>query len=205
MMDTANTTCTNKGKRTNSLAFAQTDCHTCTTVGDRCDRRRPRCTTCLGQGRRCDGFATSLSWNPKRMFSTKNPLSTTVDETTEDLSSRTRTDPILESAIRPPPGPGPPPLRFRFVGDRSKSRKRRRTDPAQRNDASQYQSVLPEAQGGSVVVSSAERAPVLEGENLDMTGDGDGDGNGQLAHATHELSMLVASLSLARLWERALD
>lgn len=147
------------------------------------------------------------------MFSTKNPLSTIVDEATEDLSSRTRTDPILESAIRPgedvatsePPGPGPPPLRFRFVGDRSKSRKRRRTYPAQRNDASQYQSALPEAQGDSVVVSSAERAPVLEGENLDMTGDGDGDGNGQLAHATHELSMLVASLSLARMWERALD
>ncbi|RAH79666.1 hypothetical protein BO86DRAFT_435775 [Aspergillus japonicus CBS 114.51] len=68
-MSTANpeSTTTTKGKRTNSLAFAQTDCHTCASSGEHCDRRRPKCSTCLRQGRRCDGFVTPLSWDPRRM------------------------------------------------------------------------------------------------------------------------------------------
>lgn len=57
-----------KGKRTNSLAFCQTDCHTCASTGLVCDRRRPQCSTCLSQGRKCGGFATPLSWDDKRIW-----------------------------------------------------------------------------------------------------------------------------------------
>lgn len=56
-------------KKTNSLAFARTECHTCASLGDHCDRRRPQCSTCLGRGRKCAGFVTPLSWDPKRMWS----------------------------------------------------------------------------------------------------------------------------------------
>lgn len=50
------------GRRTNSLAFAKNDCHTCTSLNKECDRRRPRCGTCLSDGRKCDGFAMPLVW-----------------------------------------------------------------------------------------------------------------------------------------------
>lgn len=49
-------------RRTNSLAFAKYNCHTCTKLNEQCDRRRPRCTTCLSSRRRCDGFAMPLVW-----------------------------------------------------------------------------------------------------------------------------------------------
>ncbi|PIG88567.1 hypothetical protein AARAC_000990 [Aspergillus arachidicola] len=57
-----------KGKRTNSLAFARTDCHTCASNGQVCDRRRPQCTTCLEQGRKCGGFTLPLSWDNSRIW-----------------------------------------------------------------------------------------------------------------------------------------
>lgn len=56
------------GKRTNSLAFATADCHTCASNGYKCDRQRPQCTTCLGQGRKCGGFAMPLSWDERRTW-----------------------------------------------------------------------------------------------------------------------------------------
>lgn len=48
--------------RTNSLAFAKTDCHTCTTHQRQCDRRRPRCSTCSGQDILCGGYPMQLTW-----------------------------------------------------------------------------------------------------------------------------------------------
>ena len=48
--------------RTNSLAFAKVDCHTCIRLNNRCDRRRPKCGTCLSQGHSCGGFAQDLVW-----------------------------------------------------------------------------------------------------------------------------------------------
>jgi hypothetical protein len=50
------------GHRTNSLAFAKHDCHTCAALGTECDRQRPRCGTCLSNQRKCDGFAMPLIW-----------------------------------------------------------------------------------------------------------------------------------------------
>lgn len=49
-------------RRTNSLAFAKNDCHTCTSLKKQCDRQRPRCGTCLSDKRKCDGFAMPLVW-----------------------------------------------------------------------------------------------------------------------------------------------
>lgn len=55
-------------KRTNSLAFSTTECHTCATHGIKCDRRRPKCKTCLAKGWQCGGFATPLSWDDSRIW-----------------------------------------------------------------------------------------------------------------------------------------
>lgn len=48
--------------RTNSLAFAKTDCHTCTAHRRQCDRRRPRCSTCSGKDILCGGYPMQLTW-----------------------------------------------------------------------------------------------------------------------------------------------
>lgn len=50
------------GPRTNSLAFAKSDCHTCSALRERCDRQRPRCGTCITHQRACGGFALDLVW-----------------------------------------------------------------------------------------------------------------------------------------------
>lgn len=48
--------------RTNSLVLAKSDCHTCAALKEHCDRRRPRCGTCMTNKRRCGGFAMDLVW-----------------------------------------------------------------------------------------------------------------------------------------------
>ncbi|KAI2727352.1 transcriptional regulator family: Fungal Specific TF [Penicillium roqueforti] len=50
------------GNRTNSLAFAKNDCHTCAALKEGCDRQRPRCGTCISNRRACGGFAMDLVW-----------------------------------------------------------------------------------------------------------------------------------------------
>ncbi|KAI5460158.1 fungal-specific transcription factor domain-containing protein [Mariannaea sp. PMI_226] len=49
-------------RRTNSLGFAKIDCHTCSELGDICDRKRPRCGSCSANRRKCGGFAMNLMW-----------------------------------------------------------------------------------------------------------------------------------------------
>ncbi|KIX08470.1 uncharacterized protein Z518_03126 [Rhinocladiella mackenziei CBS 650.93] len=51
-------------KRTNSLGWAATDCHTCQSNRRQCDRRRPRCDTCTHSGVICGGFSQRLDWQP---------------------------------------------------------------------------------------------------------------------------------------------
>lgn len=48
--------------RTNSLAFAKTDCHTCASHQRSCDRKRPRCSTCYGKNILCGGYPMQLTW-----------------------------------------------------------------------------------------------------------------------------------------------
>ncbi|EXJ80644.1 hypothetical protein A1O3_06928 [Capronia epimyces CBS 606.96] len=52
--------------RTNSLAFAKTDCHTCAAHHRKCDRRRPQCSPCLDNDILCGGFPMQLSWSGRK-------------------------------------------------------------------------------------------------------------------------------------------
>lgn len=51
-------------RRTNSLGWAGSDCHTCAAGRKQCDRRRPFCRTCTSSGARCHGYAMKLDWQP---------------------------------------------------------------------------------------------------------------------------------------------
>lgn len=53
---------TNVAPRTNSLAFAKSDCHTCRSKQRKCDRQRPICKTCQEADEKCAGFQTRLVW-----------------------------------------------------------------------------------------------------------------------------------------------
>ena len=57
-------------RRTNSLAFAKSDCHTCAALSLHCDRQRPRCSICQASGRLCQGYSMPLTW--RRCLSTSN-------------------------------------------------------------------------------------------------------------------------------------
>lgn len=48
--------------RTNSLAFAKSDCHTCSELKRWCDRQRPQCGTCIKHRRKCGGYILDLTW-----------------------------------------------------------------------------------------------------------------------------------------------
>lgn len=52
--------------RTNSLAFAKTDCHTCAGNKRQCDRKRPRCSPCLSSGIVCGGYPMKLKWSNRK-------------------------------------------------------------------------------------------------------------------------------------------
>lgn len=157
-----------KSKRTNSLAFAQTDCYTCASVGERCDRRRPQCSTCLGLGRKCGGFATPLSWDPKRMWS--DSQSTTIGDASSStsLASRrgnTATDPFTAH------NPGSSSTRkglsrpFRFVKGTPKPRKRRKVNPPTGKDAAEGQSGV---QGDQSSIVTNTVPPREVDENLEL-------------------------------------
>ena len=50
------------GRRTNSLGWAKSDCHSCVSRSRHCDRRRPRCSPCLAEGTICSGYVQQLDW-----------------------------------------------------------------------------------------------------------------------------------------------
>ncbi|KIW10679.1 hypothetical protein PV08_11643 [Exophiala spinifera] len=62
-----------KFRRTNSLAFAKSDCHTCSSLNVRCDRQRPRCTPCLDAGILCQGYSMKLTWHQSHSMVNKPP------------------------------------------------------------------------------------------------------------------------------------
>lgn len=51
-------------KRTNSLGWAHSDCHSCDAGHFVCDRRRPRCDSCTARGVLCGGYVQVLNWQP---------------------------------------------------------------------------------------------------------------------------------------------
>ncbi|CAG8105377.1 unnamed protein product [Penicillium nalgiovense] len=149
-----------QGKRTNSLGFAQTDCHTCASLGEKCDRRRPRCSTCLGQGRRCGGFAMPLSWDPRRMWS-DNP---SVAGASRDLPNEEIVTSSSPKAVRSATAftASDSPKRFRFVKGVSRPKKRRRAnlpkEEASRSVATETLSVTPEA----VLRTTAQNLDIID-------------------------------------------
>lgn len=165
-------TCTPKSKRTNSLAFAQADCHTCVVAGDHCDRQRPKCSTCLSKGRECGGFAMPLSWDPRRMLSF-HPFSSD-DQVIGEIPGRE--EGASGSSIRATPGLTPskavPPLRFRsMMGNSVRPKKRRRRHPSQTGNLTLPESVDPE-EGVAEGVTEAEELPLIsEGENCGIIPD----------------------------------
>ncbi|KIW66838.1 hypothetical protein PV04_06132 [Phialophora macrospora] len=60
-------------RRTNSLAFAKSDCHTCASLGLHCDRHRPRCSQCQDAGRLCQGYSMQLTWQRNHSTANKPP------------------------------------------------------------------------------------------------------------------------------------
>lgn len=106
--------------RTNSLAFAKTDCHTCTANQRRCDRKRPRCSSCSGNNIVCGGYPMQLTWSKTRqpraaMFSERRddpfylePLSLQASIHVKDRNSRSRSH---------------KPRKFRFVAEQVPGRK----------------------------------------------------------------------------------
>lgn len=154
----------NKGKRTNSLAFARTDCHTCASSGEQCDRRRPQCSMCLGRGRRCGGFAMPLSWDSRRMW-TETPSA--AHDTSDNACARNNVTTALEKSSDTTASIVSPaqPRRFRFVRAGSKLRKRRKT----RNDGDNPSQDQPAVQPGeALAVADAEIIPREAGEDPNL-------------------------------------
>ncbi|PLB46425.1 hypothetical protein P170DRAFT_465948 [Aspergillus steynii IBT 23096] len=114
------------GKKTNSLAFARTDCHTCLSTGQGCDRRRPQCTTCLERGVKCGGFVTPLSWDTSRTW---------LGESAGRDALAGRADAVGDKDVASSDHDGRRPSgsrRFRFVQSGRGGRKRRRIQQSTR-------------------------------------------------------------------------
>ncbi|KIV93153.1 hypothetical protein PV10_04391 [Exophiala mesophila] len=60
-------------KRTNSLGWAKSDCHTCFSLRRHCDRRRPRCSACIDDGIVCAGYVQQLDWERGKSRKGKPP------------------------------------------------------------------------------------------------------------------------------------
>lgn len=111
--------------RTNSLAFAKTDCHTCTANQRRCDRKRPRCSSCSGKKIVCGGYSMQLTWPKRKSIQPSaatddpfrlEPLSYHASIYARDPNSRSR--PLK-------------PRKFRFVAENAPSRKQTATESCQ--------------------------------------------------------------------------
>lgn len=172
-----------KGKRTNSLAFAQADCHTCAVAGDQCDRRRPKCSTCLSRGRNCGGFATQLSWDSRRMLSFhQSPSEYQITGETSGLQEKVLQSPKAR-ATSVPSVQAAAPLQFRFMGNSARQKKRRRGPSAQSINVAPSDSVIPDE----------SLLPLSEGENGGIiSGGGETDEIGGLGRCQyHQVSIKI--------------
>lgn len=57
---TPNTPC--RKRRRTPATGASNDCFTCASQNVNCDRKRPYCSPCLGEGKTCAGYKTTLTW-----------------------------------------------------------------------------------------------------------------------------------------------
>lgn len=123
--------------RTNSLAFAKSDCHTCTANKRQCDRKRPICSLCLGRGIVCGGYPMQLTWCEKKSMLPRIPVASNDPFHLEPLSFRTS----LHAGDRKRVSKLHKPRKFRFVTEKSLSREkvsteihRSRTNPTSDSD-----------------------------------------------------------------------
>lgn len=152
-----------QGKRTSSLRFAQTDCHICASLGEKCNRHRPRCSTCLDQGRRCGGFAMRLSWDPRRMWS-DNP---SVAGVSKDLpNEEIATDISPEAVPTTFAARSDSPKHFRLVKDVTRLKKRRRAsspeEQACRSVVTENSSVTPEIVLRTTLRTTAQNLEIFD-------------------------------------------
>ncbi|KAE9367713.1 hypothetical protein N431DRAFT_416495 [Stipitochalara longipes BDJ] len=115
--------------RTNSLAFAKSNCHTCLANQRRCDRKRPRCSSCSGMNIVCGGYPMQLIWSKSKPT---QPKAVILPEQTGDpdafhLEPLSLQASILvkDSNIRSRPHK---PRKFRFVTERATRKKQPSTE-----------------------------------------------------------------------------
>ena len=115
-------------RRTNSLAFAKSDCHTCVSRGLHCDRQRPRCTICQDSGRLCNGYSMQLSWQRSHSAANRPPKVKAAappqnNGTTAGRSGRLDTEVSPSNETPKPRASGP--REFTFIAGRSAKRRKR--------------------------------------------------------------------------------
>lgn len=184
-------TVSSTSKKTNSLAFSRTDCHTCAASGQPCDRRRPRCSTCLSQGRTCGGFATPLSWATKRMW-TDNPSIGDAATAPATQSTTAPTLPSNASAGRD----------FRFIVGPSKPRKRRKTSHAPSRKGqnsfrhlSADENKAPASVDGSRLLNPDEIGNLPDVQATDALGEGLPQQTQCLGHDTNQLTSVSPDIT----------
>jgi hypothetical protein len=110
--------------RTNSLAFAKTDCHTCTANKRRCDRKRPRCSSCSGKSIVCGGYPMQLTWSERKPVLPRTTVVSDDPFYLEPLSFRTS----LHSRDRNRPSKPHKPRKFKFMNEKSLNREQASTE-----------------------------------------------------------------------------
>lgn len=112
-------------RRTNSLGRAKSDCHTCSRFSRKCDRQRPRCSTCEQHEVLCGGYVLNLSWTENICVRSRASRS----------SSLVADDVIVQQDTAPQPPPpasqrsnpevtGPQVRQYRFKAGRPKRRRK---------------------------------------------------------------------------------
>ena len=120
-----------KFRRTNSLAFAKSDCHTCSSLSLHCDRQRPRCTPCQNAGILCQGYSMKLTWHQNHSMVNRPPKVKSVAVPPQEPSDVSRKG----SVVKEDPGqkdksPGSPTTpeqnrQFMFVAARPPKRRKK--------------------------------------------------------------------------------
>lgn len=80
-------------RKPNPRALSSTDCHTCALLSRRCDRQRPRCSTCTTRNEKCGGFATPLSWDRGWTWLGQPPKKKTQAQTEPQCQSQSHVEP----------------------------------------------------------------------------------------------------------------
>lgn len=120
-------------KRTNSLGWATSDCHRCSSLGRHCNRQRPRCSACLADGIICAGYVQQLDWDRAKSRKGKSAR----NEKTRKLDLSKSVEAIAQL---------PQPTEFTFVDqntvpDRSRKKSVDQSSPSKPTTPSTYDAI----------------------------------------------------------------